>query len=85
MVASRRPWDGGTSWSDPREDFTETTTEDTTILGGAADTWGHTWTPAELGDTSFRVRVVAKCAGPPPCDTKDYFLDWVAVQMTFTP
>lgn len=57
-------WGGGTSWTTTvNEDSTETTTEHTVILGGPADTWGRTWTAAELNNTNFRVRVTCTNTG----------------------
>lgn len=74
-------WDGGTSWTAAKSDATETTTEHTTVLGGAADTWGHAWTATELGDATFRVRVTAVS----DTGTRDFFLDWVAVKAYYGP
>jgi hypothetical protein len=48
-------------------------------LGGAADTWGRTWTVSELGNTTFRVRVIDVAAST----ARDFSLDWVAVQITY--
>lgn len=74
-------WDGGTSWTAAKNDATESTTEHTTVLGGSADTWGHAWTPTELGDSTFRVRVTAVS----DTSTRDFFLDWVAVKAYYGP
>ena len=64
----------------------ESTTEHTTVLGGSADTWGRTWAPSELNDANFRLRLGARCTGSPTnCKPRDYFLDWVAVNVYFTP
>ena len=77
-------WNGGASWTAAKTDPVETTTEHTAILGSASDTWGRTWTLAELNDANFRVRVTSLCTvGPGQCDIRDYFLDWVAVQVTY--
>ncbi|MBC7220431.1 hypothetical protein H5T55_02980 [Candidatus Bipolaricaulota bacterium] len=68
-------WDGGVSWtatgyfagwmSAAWRQY---------ILGGSSDTWGRTWTPAELSDGSFRVRLHAVQASR---------LDWVAVRVHY--
>jgi len=46
------------------------------VLGGAADTWGRTWTAGELGDGVFRVRLRS---------VEDARLDWVAVRVYYEP
>ncbi len=74
-------WDGGTSWTAPHTDTVESTTEHTTVLGGASDTWGHAWTPAELSNTNFRVRLTSNSSG----STRDFFLDWVPVKVYYGP
>src|SRR5262245_7919043 len=58
-------WNGGTTWTAnlntrnfrrnaPLRDF---------IVGGPAVLWGHAWTPAELSDANFRLRLNAKRPG----------------------
>ena len=77
-------WDGGASWVVGKRDTTETTTEHTATLGGAADDWGRTWSPSEFSDANFRVLVTARCGGSEPiCGGRDYFLDWVPVSVTY--
>ena len=74
-------WDGGTSWTAAKTDGQETTTEHTAILGASADSWGRTWSLAELDDGNFRVRLTSNAA----CGSRDFFLDWVPVQVYYTP
>jgi hypothetical protein len=74
-------WDGGTSWTTAKTDSTETTTEHTATLGGSTDTWGRSWTPSELSDANFRVRLTCNSTN----SIRDFFLDWVPVQVTYTP
>ena len=50
-------WDGGVSWTAPLASPTLTTSMTSRTLGGAANTWGRSWTPAELSNANFRVRV----------------------------
>jgi hypothetical protein len=78
-------WDGGTSWTSAKTDAVEGTTEHAGIVGGAGDTWGRVWTLAELGNANFRVRLTCTCAGGPECDGRDFYLDWVAVNVFYTP
>jgi hypothetical protein len=73
-------WDGGSSWTPAKTDFTETTTEHTVVLGSNVDTWGRTWSPSEFSDSNFRVRVTTSHT-----DTQTFFLDWVAVNVYFAP
>ncbi len=52
-------WDGGTTWTAAKNNTTESTSMHTNTLGGSTDTWGHTWTAAQLGDANFRVRLTS--------------------------
>jgi hypothetical protein len=72
-------WDGGTTWTSAKSTTTLTTAEATYLLGGAADTWGHTWTASQLGNTTFYVRVIDVATST----ARDFSLDWVAVQVTY--
>jgi hypothetical protein len=72
-------WNGGTSWTTAKQTGTLTTTEQTYILGGAADTWGRAWTLAELSNANFRVRVINVSTNT----ARDFSLDWVTVRITY--
>jgi hypothetical protein len=74
-------WDSGTSWTAAKTDSQETTVEHTVTLGGPADTWGRSWTVSELSDANFRVRATSNSDS----DFRDFFLDWVAVKVYYTP
>ena len=74
-------WDGGVSWTAPKSDAIETTSEHTSVLGGPADTWGRAWSAAELGDASFVARVTSEGSK----QGRDYFLDWIPVQIHWGP
>jgi hypothetical protein len=74
-------WDGGTSWTTAKQDSQETTTEHTVVLGGPADTWGRTWSAAELSDVNFRVRLTSNST----IGLRDFFLDWVPVKVYHAP
>ena len=73
-------WDAGTTWTAAKTDTTESTTMHTKTLGTSTDTWGHTWTTAQLGDANFRVRLTSNS------DTaaRDFYLDWAAVKVYYT-
>lgn len=76
-------WDGGTNWTAMKTDAVEADNEHTAVLGGAADTWGRVWTADELSDANFSVRVTCNCSGGPECDDRDFFLDWVPVNVYY--
>jgi hypothetical protein len=74
-------WDGGTNWT-TAQSFTLTGTAIATYtLGSSSDTWGHTWTAAQLGTANFRVRVTDATSQ----NTKTYRLDYLAVTVQYTP
>jgi len=77
-------WNGGTNWTSAKTDTVESAVEHTGIVGGAADTWGRVWTTAELGNGNFRVRLTCTCTGGGQCDSRDFYLDWVAVNVYYT-
>ncbi len=58
---------------------TLTTAEATYLLGGAADTWGRTWTSGEFSNANFRVRVINVSSNI----NRDFSLDWLAVRVTY--
>jgi hypothetical protein len=74
-------WNGGTSWTTPKQVNFASSTETTYWFGSATDTWGRTWLPAQLADPQFRVRVTDAS----DATTKTFSLDYVAVQVTYTP
>jgi hypothetical protein len=74
-------WDGGTSWTAAKTDSTETTEEHTAVLGGSADTWGRGWTPTELGNGDFWVRITSNSDD----SSRDFFLEWVPVRVSYGP
>lgn len=75
-------WDGGTTWTSAKQTARLTTAEASYLLGGAADTWGRSWTAANLANTSFRVRVI-DVASSGGAGSRDFSLDWVAVRVSY--
>ena len=57
------------------------TSQQTFILGSVSDTWGRTWAVSDFSDANFRVRVTNLAAST----ARDFELDWVAVQIAYTP
>jgi PKD repeat protein len=74
-------WDGGITWTTARSTTTLGTTETTYALGGSSDTWGRTWTPSSFNNPNFRVRVINVASNA----NRDFFLDYVAVNVTYQP
>lgn len=72
--------DGGTTWTAAKTTPTLGTALVSFTLGGTADTWGRTWTSANLADANFRLRVINVASST----SRDFFLDWVAVRPHLT-
>ena len=72
-------WDGGVSWTAALTTSTLPTTMKTLVLGGAANSWGRSWTPAELSNANFRVRVTDVANST----SRDFWLDWIAVRVSY--
>ncbi len=52
-------WDGGVSWTTGHHMGMFTGLIDATdFAGGATDTWGRVWSPADFSDANFRFRIV---------------------------
>ena len=74
-------WNGGTTWTAPKSFDMQVSTITTYTLGAANDTWGRTWTGANLSNANFRVRITDASSQP----NKTYLLEYLAVQVTYTP
>ena len=72
-------WDGGVSWTAPLATSTLSKSMASRTLGGAANTWGRMWTPAELSNANFRVRITNAANST----ARDFTLDWVAVRVSY--
>jgi hypothetical protein len=77
-------WDGGGSWTSAKTDSEESTVEHAVVLGGSTDTWGHSWTVAQLNNSNFRIRLTCNCSGT-TCAQRDFYLDWVPVKVYYGP
>jgi type II secretory pathway pseudopilin PulG len=73
-------WDGGTTWTDAKSTSTLTTSEATYTLGGAADTWGRTWSSTNFTNANFRVRIIDVASNT----SRDFSLDWAAVKIYYS-
>ena len=74
-------WNGGVSWTAAKTTSTLTTSEATYLLGGSTDTWGRTWASGDLTNGNFRIRITDVANNT----SRDFSLDWLAVQVTYTP
>jgi carboxypeptidase T len=74
-------WNGGTSWTTAKSTSTLTTSEATYLLGGAADTWGRTWASGDFTNANFRIRITDVASST----SRDFSLDWIGVQVSYTP
>jgi len=74
-------WNGGANWTAAKTVTLLNAAETTYLFGGVADTWGRTWTASELTNANFRVRLTNATNHP----TKDYLLDYVEVDVRYTP
>jgi len=75
-------WDGGVTWTTAKQTPTLTTSEASYFLGGAADTWGRTWTSANISNANFRIRVIDVASGS-NAPSRDFSLDWIAVRVSY--
>jgi hypothetical protein len=59
----RLSWDGGISWTDVMTTTympsCPTSLGTSQTFGGGEELWGHAWTPAELSNDNFRVKLIA--------------------------
>lgn len=80
-LCAQLSWDGGTSWTTIKTAAIAAAAEGTVVFGATNDTWGRTWTLAELGTTDLRVRIIDASSST----TKQFRLDYVAVSVTLSP
>jgi hypothetical protein len=82
QVCVELSWDGGTTWTTAKsQSLTGGATITTYTLGSTIDTWGRTWTGPNFSNTNFRVRLTDVTSQP----NKDFLLEYLAVQVTYTP
>jgi hypothetical protein len=82
QVCVELSWDGGTTWTSAKiQALTGGALITTYTLGSTSDTWGRTWTGANFSNASFRVRLTDVTSQP----NKDFLLEYLAVQVTYTP
>ena len=72
---------GGATWTTAISSATLSTNETIYPLGGVTNTWGRTWTNTDFDDANFRVRLVMVASN----NSRVFSLDWVGVQVRYTP
>lgn len=71
-------WNNGTNYTAAKSDTVVGTTDTTRTYGGAADTWGRSWTDSEFADGTFLVKIEGKTT-PGACQ-----VDWLAIKVYYT-
>jgi hypothetical protein len=74
-------WNGGTTWTTAKSTTNLGTTEATYTLGSISDTWGRTWTASNFSNANFRIRVIDVASNT----SRDFYLDYIAVNVTYQP
>jgi hypothetical protein len=81
QMCTELSWNGGTTWTAAKSLALSATAITPYTFGATNDTWGRTWTGSEFANGSFRVRLTDVTNQT----TKNFRLDAVAVQVTYTP
>jgi hypothetical protein len=74
-------WDGGATWTDIQSTAVTVAPQTTYMFGGPSDTWGRSWTLAELDPAVFRIRVIDASTRA----NMQFRLDYLAARVTYTP
>jgi PKD repeat protein len=74
-------WNGGATWTAAKATATLGATEATFNLGGATDTWGRSWSANDFSNANFRLRIIDVASNT----SRDFYLDYVAVNVTYQP
>jgi len=74
-------YDNGANWVTAKQTSNLSATEATYTLGGTADTWGRSWAIGDFTNANFRIRVTDVAGNP----SRNFFLDYLAVNVTYQP
>jgi hypothetical protein len=80
-ICAQLSWDAGTTWTAAKSVTVANVGVTTFTLGATNDTWGRTWLGSDFSNANFRVRLIDMSDRT----TKDFRLDGLAVQVTYTP
>ena len=72
-------YNNGTNYTATKSSTVVGTTDTTRTYGGAADTWGRSWTDSEFADGTFLVKIEGKTSAGTTCQ-----VDWLAVKVYYT-
>lgn len=81
QICAQLSWDAGTTWTAARSVAVANVGVTTYTLGATNDTWGRSWLGSEFSNATFRVRLIDTSDRT----SKDFRLDGLAVQVTYTP
>jgi hypothetical protein len=62
-ISAKLSWDGGSSVTTLQDTGLPGTTDTVYNLGGPEDTWGRSWTPAEMNDGNFTLELIGNTEG----------------------
>ena len=72
--------DGGLTWTASKQTAGLTSSFTTNDIGGAADTWGRTWSAADFSNANFRLRLTSVANNT----SARFRLDWVSAQVHYS-
>ena len=81
QVCIQLSWNAGSTWTTAKSVALSGTAISTYAFGTASDNWGHAWLGSELSNANFRVRVIDVSSQA----AKTFQLEYLAVQVTYTP
>jgi hypothetical protein len=81
QICAQLSWDAGTTWTAAKSIAVTATTITTYTLGATNDTWGRTWLGSQFSNANFRVRLIDVSS----VTTRNFRLDGLTVQVTYTP
>ena len=74
-------WDGGATWAVAKTTGTLSTSDTVFTLGSASDLWNRTWLATDFASSKFQVRITPVSSSI----SRDFFLDWLAVNVIYRP
>ncbi len=80
-VCIQLSWNNGATWTAAKLVNLTATAETTYAFGANNDLWGRAWAAGDFSNASFKVRVSDVSNN----NARDFYLDYVAVQVTYTP
>jgi subtilisin family serine protease len=72
-------WDGGSSWTTATIVSIQSALQSTFYLGGSSDTWGRSWTGAEVNGNNLRIRITTGSEST----SRDFFLDHLSINVFY--